>query len=60
MEGVSVRPNDNPPSLLDCDLESVYKSVCEEFRSECTVVLQNTQKLEPYDDLFYTTVIIGG
>ncbi len=60
MEGVSVRPNDNSPSLLDYDLESVYKSVCEEYSSECTVVLQNTQKLEPYDDLFYTTVIIGG
>ncbi len=60
VEGVSVRPNYNSPSLLDYDLESVYKSVCEEYSSECTVVLQNTQKLKPYDDLFYTTVIIGG
>ncbi|KAL0147456.1 hypothetical protein M9458_057241 [Cirrhinus mrigala] len=59
VEGVSVRPNDNPPSLFDYDLESVYKSICVEYSSECTVVLQNIQKLEPYDDLFYT-VIIGG
>ncbi len=60
MEGVSAWPNDEPPSWLDYDLESVYKSVCEEYSSQCTVVLQNTQKLQPYDDLFYTSVIIGG
>lgn len=60
VEGVSVRPNDDPPSLLDCDLESLYISVCEEYSSKCTVVLQNTQRLEPYEDLFYTSVIIGG
>ncbi len=60
MEGVSAWPNDDPPSWSDYDLESVYKSVCEEYSSQCTVVLQNTQKLQPYDDLFYTSVIIGG
>lgn len=59
MEGVNVRPNDDPPSLLGCNLESLYISVCEEYSSECTVVLQNTQKLKPYEDLFYTAVIIG-
>jgi len=59
VEGVCARPNDDPPSLFDYDLESVYKSVCEEYSSQCTVVLQNTQKLQPYDDLFYTSVIIG-
>ncbi len=38
MEGVSAWPNDDPPSWLDYDLESVYKSVCEEYSSQCTVV----------------------
>lgn len=42
------------------DLESVYKSVCKERCPECTVVLQNSQKLEQYDDLFYTKVMISG
>lgn len=55
-----MRPNDDPRSLSDYDLESVYKSVCEEYSSQCTVVLQNTQKRQPYDYLFYTSVIIGG
>lgn len=60
MEGASVRLNNHPPIFLDNDLESVYKSICEEYNSECTVVLQNTQKLESYGDLFYTRGIIGG
>jgi hypothetical protein len=46
------------------DLESVYKSVCDEMEPEksCRRVaeLQNTQRLSPYDDLFYAKVLIGG
>jgi hypothetical protein len=42
------------------DLESVYKSVCDEMETEKSIIMQNTQKLSPYGDLFYAKVLIGG
>lgn len=42
------------------DLECVYKSVCDEMETEKSIIMQNTQRLSPYDDLFYAKVLIGG
>lgn len=46
-------------SLSD-DLQSVYESVCESLPSHQTVILQNTQRLNGSDSLFYTPVVVNG
>lgn len=46
-------------SLSD-DLQSVYESVCESLPSHKTVILQNTQRLNGSDSLFYTPVVVSG
>lgn len=46
-------------SLSD-DLQSIYESVCESLPSHQTVILQNTQRLNGSDSLFYTPVVVNG
>ncbi len=42
------------------DLQSVYESVCESLPSHQTVILQNTQRLNGSNSLFYTPVVVSG
>lgn len=58
MDGASSGPVKEPPLKSDVDLESVYKSVCDEFGSVKKVIMQNTQ-LPFYNDLFYADVSFG-
>ena len=55
-------PENEPPVCTenDDDLESVYRSVCEERDLGRRPVLQYTQRLKSHDDLFYETVMLGG
>lgn len=59
LEGVSVEPVIDPPVMRD-DIESVYESVCEELKLTSQVIIQNTQRLHPHDDLFYEKVLLDG
>ena len=45
-------------NTLSDDLQSVYESVCESVPSQ-TVILQNTQRLNGLDSLFYTPVVLN-
>jgi hypothetical protein len=40
------------PSVRAVDLESVYKSVWDEMETEKSIIMQNTQRLSPYDIVF--------
>lgn len=45
---------------LSADLQSLYESMCDSSPSQQMVILQNTQRLNGNDNLFYTPVIVGG
>lgn len=44
---------------MDSEPEQCYASACGAAPSGARVVLQNTQRLEPYDDLFYAPVCVN-
>ena len=60
VEGESVGPLIEPPSVSAVDLESLHGSACEEIETEKSIMIQITQTLSPYDDLCYTKMLLGG
>lgn len=41
-------------------LEEVYVNVCKAMPDDCTVIIQNIHRVEPYSELFYAQVMVNG
>ena len=53
--GASDKPLDEVP-----DLQSVYETMSGAFPGHSKVIIQNTQRLQYSDSLFYTPVVVNG
>lgn len=42
------------------DLKEVYANVCQVMSDDCTVIIQNIHRVEPFDKLFHAPVMISG